>query len=115
MSGLWGGTFHHMANRMLRRHASLLGYTQDFSIMDQDDSRALTRACVEDLGLKTKEFPKPDVLLGLFGLSVGRSTPLEIVVLSSILFFFTGRTWRSSNAEKRWIHTPKGGARPGRM
>ena len=26
VGGLWGGTFHHAANRMLRRHAERLGY-----------------------------------------------------------------------------------------
>jgi len=31
---LWGGTFHHMANRILRRHAALLGFSY---AMDFDD------------------------------------------------------------------------------
>ena len=69
VGGLWGGTFHHMANRMLRRHCRVLGYEADFAILDQDDSRALIRTAVDDLGLKSKEFPKPDVLGGLFSLA----------------------------------------------
>ena len=32
-SGLWGGTFHSIGNRMLRRHGSALGYTSGFTIM----------------------------------------------------------------------------------
>ncbi len=58
-----------MANRILRRHAKLLGYTADYTIFDQDDARRLARNCVEELGLKDKHFPKPDVLLGLFSLA----------------------------------------------
>src|SRR5215208_5852709 len=33
-SGLWGGTFHSIGNRMLRRHGSTLGYSSGFTIMD---------------------------------------------------------------------------------
>src|SRR5437868_10190189 len=33
LSSLWGGTFHSIGNRILRRHADLLGYKNDFTIM----------------------------------------------------------------------------------
>jgi len=66
ISGVWGGTFHHMANRILRRHAPHVGFAHDFTILDRDDSKTLVSNCVKDLNLKSKEFPKPDVLLGLF-------------------------------------------------
>ncbi len=79
VSGLWGGTFHHMANRILRRHAGALGYGVDYTILDQDDSRKLVRSCTQDLGLSDRHFPKPDVLLSLFGLSSGRGEELEIL------------------------------------
>jgi DNA helicase-2/ATP-dependent DNA helicase PcrA len=79
VSGLWGGTFHHMANRMLRRHAAALGYGTDYTILDQDDARGVVRTCVEELGLKSKEFPKPDVLLGIYGLASGKQVPVQDV------------------------------------
>jgi len=66
ISGVWGGTFHHMANRILRRHAPQVGFAHDFTILDRDDSKTLVSNCVKDLNLKSKEFPKPDILLGLF-------------------------------------------------
>src|SRR5213595_2971551 len=31
---LWGGTFHSVGNRILRRHADVLGYARDFTILD---------------------------------------------------------------------------------
>jgi len=40
-SGLWGGTFHSVGNRILRRHGSALGYSSGFSIMDREDQKDL--------------------------------------------------------------------------
>src|SRR5687767_16016082 len=34
LSSLWGGTFHSIGNRILRRHAERLGYRPDFTILD---------------------------------------------------------------------------------
>src|SRR5215472_12206866 len=36
LPGLWGGTFHSIGNRFLRKHVNLLGYERDFSIIDRD-------------------------------------------------------------------------------
>jgi DNA helicase-2/ATP-dependent DNA helicase PcrA len=76
VGGLWGGTFHHMANRMLRRHAAAVGYASDYTILDSDDARQLVRRCVEELNLEKAEIPKPDVLMSLFGLAVSREVPV---------------------------------------
>lgn len=76
IGGLWGGTFHHMANRMLRRHAQLLGYGLDFTILDRDDSVTLVRSGLDALKLKSKEFPKPEVLMALFSGAVNRRQPV---------------------------------------
>jgi len=77
---VWGGTFHHVCNRMLRRHAPRLGYRHDFIIADRDDSRKLIDDCVKELKLGGKEFPGKDVLAGLFSHAVNRDEPLEDVV-----------------------------------
>jgi DNA helicase-2/ATP-dependent DNA helicase PcrA len=45
-TGLWGGTFHSIGNRMLRRHGSALGYSNAFSIMDREDQKDLIGAVV---------------------------------------------------------------------
>ncbi|MBN2300875.1 MAG: ATP-dependent helicase [Lentisphaerae bacterium] len=80
VSGIWGGTFHHMANRILRRHAGRIGFKSDYTIMDRDDSRTLMAKCVQELKLQGKEFPKPDVLLTLYGTAINTEMPLESVV-----------------------------------
>jgi DNA helicase-2/ATP-dependent DNA helicase PcrA len=77
---VWGGTFHHVCNRMLRRHAPRLGYRHDFIIADRDDSRKLIDDCVKELKLGGKEFPGKDVLAGLFSHAVNRDELLEDVV-----------------------------------
>ena len=80
VGGMWGGTFHHMANRILRRTAHLIGYSNDFTILDADDSRTLMRECLTELKLKSREFPKPEVLLALFSTANNRRLEIEEVV-----------------------------------
>ena len=80
VGGLWGGTFHHSANRMLRRHAPLLGYGPDYTILDEDDSSRLLKACIAELGLKDKKFPKATVLGSVFGLAANRGAAVEATV-----------------------------------
>jgi DNA helicase-2/ATP-dependent DNA helicase PcrA len=66
VSGIWGGTFHHMANRILRRHADRIGYKSDFTILDRDDSKSLVSNAIKERKLSRREFPKADVLLGIY-------------------------------------------------
>jgi len=76
VGGLWGGTFHHLANRILRRHSDALGYSREYSILDQDDARRLIKSCIDELGVGGKHFPKADVLLGLISLASGKNEPV---------------------------------------
>ena len=77
---VWGGTFHHVCNRMLRRHAPRLGYRHDFIIADRDDTRKLIDDCLKELKLGGKEFPKKEVLASLFSHAVNRNEPLEDIL-----------------------------------
>ena len=58
--GIWGGTFHSIGNRMLRRHGSALGYSSGFTIMDREDQKDLIATVVASSGIDPKEirFPK---------------------------------------------------------
>ncbi|HQF20493.1 MAG TPA: ATP-dependent helicase [Kiritimatiellia bacterium] len=80
VGGLWGGTFHHATNRMLRRHATLLGYGADYSILDEDDSTRLLKACINELGLRDKKFPKAEVLGSVFSLAANRGADVAETV-----------------------------------
>jgi DNA helicase-2/ATP-dependent DNA helicase PcrA len=48
---LWMGTFHSVFARMLRAEAHYLGYPNNFTIYDTDDSKTLLRSIVKELGL----------------------------------------------------------------
>src|SRR5689334_17389725 len=45
-SGIWGGTFHSIGNRMLRRHGRAIGFSSSFTIMDREDQKDLLNAVV---------------------------------------------------------------------
>ncbi len=68
---LWGGTFHHIANRILRVHAQRVGFQPNFTILDQQDAIDLLNSCFMDLGYKKKSrlLPQGAVLSRLFSLS----------------------------------------------
>lgn len=76
----FSGTFHSFANRLLRQHADRVGFGKDFSILDADDAKKLLRNCADELGMDKKMFPKPDVLLSLFGVVSGRQGDLRAAV-----------------------------------
>jgi DNA helicase-2/ATP-dependent DNA helicase PcrA len=48
------GTFHSIAAKILRRHAEVLGYTSDFTIINQDDQLRLTKQLIKDYKLDEK-------------------------------------------------------------
>lgn len=81
---LWGGTFHSIANRLLRRYGERLGYRQGFSIFDSDDQRALMKALVKEYAgkmTKSDRFPKAEVLLSLHSLAANTCRSREEVLL----------------------------------
>ncbi len=61
---LWGGTFHHVGNLVLRRHARQVGYESNFTILDREDTKSLFKTCVAELDLKRypRRLPSADVL-----------------------------------------------------
>jgi DNA helicase II / ATP-dependent DNA helicase PcrA len=89
ISAIWGGTFHHVGNRMLRRHAKLLGYGNDFTILDREDSKDMLDACITEAGIDTKaeRFPKGDVLAEVYSLSVNTERSIERVLAEQYDYF----------------------------
>jgi DNA helicase-2/ATP-dependent DNA helicase PcrA len=55
--GMWVMTFHAACTRMLRVEAPRLGYTRQFTIYDQADSRRLLKQCLDRVGADPKRFP----------------------------------------------------------
>lgn len=75
---VWGGTFHSMANRILRRHAESIGYKPNFSILDSEDSKDLIEASTREAGLdkRARRFPKAEVLREIFSFANNKDLPL---------------------------------------
>ena len=66
----------------MRRHAEALGFRQDFTILDRDDSTDLLKAAVVEAGIdpKGRDFPKPDALGEILSLAANtRQTPGRMV------------------------------------
>jgi superfamily I DNA/RNA helicase len=53
---MWVMTFHAACARLLRAEAPRLGYTRQFTIYDQSDSRRLVKRCLDQVGADTKRF-----------------------------------------------------------
>ena len=58
---MWVMTFHSACARMLRAEAQRLGYTRQFTIYDQADSRRLIKRCLDELGIDPKRFTPASV------------------------------------------------------
>jgi DNA helicase-2/ATP-dependent DNA helicase PcrA len=88
-SGIWGGTFHSIGNRMLRRHGRALGYNSGFTIMDREDQKDLINTVVASVGIDPKEirFPKGDVLAEIFSFVVNTETPMEELLAAKFPYF----------------------------
>ncbi len=79
---IWGGTFHHTGNLILRRHSEILGFKSNFTILDSEDSKELLETCIAELGIETKKkrFPKGEVLRDISGLSINREKSIEEIL-----------------------------------
>ena len=80
--GIWGGTFHSIANRLLRSFADQLGYSSHFSILDSDDSSDLIKAVMKDLKIdpKIRRFPSTSVVQNVISYARNTQQPLDTVL-----------------------------------
>ena len=108
LSNLWGGTFHSIAARVLRRHAAMLGYQPDFSILDREDSKEMLQACVVEMAIDVKaaHFPKADVLAEIFSLSVNKEKTVA-EVLKEQFDYFTELAPQISAVQERYVARKK--------
>lgn len=86
---LWGGTFHSVGNRILRRYGDRIGFERNFSIMDRDDQKSLMATVVgeSDIDTKAVRFPKPDVLGDMFSLALNTGKKLPHVLAERYPYF----------------------------
>lgn len=80
---VYGGTFHSVANRLLRAFADQIGFSPSFSILDEEDARDLMRSAMRELELPLdgKRFPSPAVIHATASFARNAILPLEEAVL----------------------------------
>jgi DNA helicase-2/ATP-dependent DNA helicase PcrA len=74
----WAGTFHAIANRLLRHHASSVGLDPAFTVLDRSDAADLMDLLRNELGLSKKQtrFPKKATCLAIYSHTVNAQRPL---------------------------------------
>ena len=79
---IWGGTFHSMGNRILRKCAEVIGYKPNFSILDSEDAKDLIEAAIEECKIDTKarRFPKPALLQDMNSLAINKDVGLRELI-----------------------------------
>ena len=87
--GVWGGTFHSIGNRILRRHAERVGFRPGFTILDREDQEDLLASVLAREGLVSKDraFPKAGVLADIHSYSINTGFPVRKVLGEKYHYF----------------------------
>jgi DNA helicase-2/ATP-dependent DNA helicase PcrA len=75
----WSGTFHSIANRLLRHHAESIGLDASFTVLDRSDSADLMNLVRNELGLakQSRRFPRKATCLSIYSHAVNSQRPVE--------------------------------------
>src|SRR3954464_14778969 len=75
----WAGTFHAIANRLLRLHAAVIGLAPAFTLFDREDSAALLDQLRHARGLARtdRRFPRKGTCLAIYSRAVNTQEPLR--------------------------------------
>src|SRR5215204_174172 len=86
---VWGGTFHRIANLILRRHATSIGYSSNYSILDAEDAKDFINVCIDEAGIdtKAKRFPKAEVIQDIISYANNTDRPVENVIIGKYPYF----------------------------
>jgi DNA helicase-2/ATP-dependent DNA helicase PcrA len=86
---VWGGTFHSIANRILRRHAVSIDYQSNFSILDSEDAKDLVDSSIQEAGIDTKarRFPKAEVVADIISFANNRDLPIRDCIVQNYPHF----------------------------
>ncbi len=78
----WSGTFHSIANRILRQYHQAVGLDVAFSVMDRGDSADLMDMLRHELGFSRlkRRFPRKDTCLAIYSHRVNTCWELERVL-----------------------------------
>ncbi len=77
-----GGTFHSLAHRILRAHASILGFSNGFTVIDRSDMEEILHSLLPDLSLSNTglRVPKRGTLASMMSKAANLEVPVEQLV-----------------------------------
>jgi DNA helicase-2/ATP-dependent DNA helicase PcrA len=77
-----GGTFHSLAHRMVRLHASSLGLAPGFGVLDAGDAADLIDFVRQEHGhaQSARRFPRAQTMLDIYSRTVNSQSPLQDVL-----------------------------------
>jgi DNA helicase-2/ATP-dependent DNA helicase PcrA len=80
----WSGTFHSIANRLIRRHCATVGLDASFSVLDRGDAADLMDVLRHELGFSKsdKRFPRKDTCLAIYSHRVNAQDSLAATLTS---------------------------------
>ncbi|MBI5729259.1 MAG: UvrD-helicase domain-containing protein [Candidatus Magasanikbacteria bacterium] len=79
----WSGTFHHIGYRLLRAYAPLLGYGNNFTVLDSDDSQSLLKLCIKEVKVEPqggKRFPSASAIHSVISYATNAERSIAEVV-----------------------------------
>lgn len=81
--GIWGGTFHSIANRFIRIYAKTLGLKPNYTIMDESDANALMKLSIDSANVKEigERFPQSSVAKAILSYSINCNKSIRDVIL----------------------------------
>jgi DNA helicase-2/ATP-dependent DNA helicase PcrA len=79
---VWGGTFHSVANRLLRRYGNAVGLNDGFTVMDRTDTESLFGILRSEHGFGTSKtrFPRKETIAAIYSRVVSSLVPLPETV-----------------------------------
>lgn len=82
ISGVWGGTFHATANRLLRIYGKSLNLAPEFTIMDQSDAedmlQVIRHKCIDKN--EKKRFPRKSTLLAIYSRRINSGEDITAII-----------------------------------
>ena len=86
---IWGGTFHHIGNLILRQNSQRIDYRPNFVILDNEDAKDMIELATKEARIDTRErrFPKGQVLKEIFSYSANTMEDLEKAVQTRYPYF----------------------------
>ena len=80
---VWGGTFHSVANRLIRTYGKALSIPSDFTVMDQSDAADLMGMLRSEMGVEKRDrrFPRKETLVAIYSRTVNAQEKLDRVLM----------------------------------